>query len=97
MDKLKIIKKAPIPPSGWVDKKTRNPMRIAASQMQIGDAVDLPSIGHASRMVGCLKDAGYKATMRKLDDGTFRVWRVDPDYDHAENGVPKAKRSRKRA
>ena len=69
-DKIKIRSGIPIPPLS-----TRSHLSVTATKMKPGDSVDVPK----SQAVGtsqAIRRIHGGATMRKLDDNIWRVWRT---------------------
>ena len=76
-----------------IQKKTmKNQWVILASQMKIGDSVELTKIGHANSLAQAINQAyesyqdvnfkqKYKAIRRKISDNPvkYRVWKVKRD------------------
>ncbi len=69
-DKIKIRSGIPIPPLS-----ARSHLSVIANKMQTGDSVDVPK-SQAVGMCQAIRRMHGGATMRKLDDNTWRVWRT---------------------
>lgn len=70
IDKIKIRSGIPIPPL-----TSRSNLSATAHKMQSGDCVDVPK-SQAVNMCQTIRRIHGGATMRKLDDNTWRVWRT---------------------
>ena len=68
-DKIKIRSGIPIP------TVTRSDVSVTAHKMKAGDCVDVPK-SQAVNMCQAIRRIHGGATMRKLDDNTWRVWRT---------------------
>jgi hypothetical protein len=71
-DKIKIRSGIPIPPPS---KSARSHLSVIANKMQTGDSVDVPK-SQAVGMCQTIRRMHEGATMRKLDDNTWRIWRT---------------------
>lgn len=69
-DKIKIRSGIPIPP-----RSIHSNLAQVASKMKTGDCVDVPK-SKAVNMCQVIRRIHGSATMRKLDDNTWRVWRT---------------------
>ena len=71
MNEVKIRKGIPIPP-----KHSHTHLGAVASEMKVGDCVEV-SKNEVVRMCQCIRSryGNTAATMRKLTDDTYRVWR----------------------
>lgn len=69
-DKIKIRSGIPIPPLS-----TRSHLSVTATKMNTGDSVDVPK-SQAVGMCQAIRRIHGGATMRKLDDNIWRVWRT---------------------
>lgn len=49
--------------------------REVALKMEVGESVFFPTLAHAPALHAGLKNAGFKAVTRKVEDG-YRVWRI---------------------
>lgn len=76
MKEIKIYS-TPAPPLNGEDiRKETNPLRIAAKKMKVGQNIIVKDVGTATRFVGYLKDIGFTGTMKRLEDGSRRVWKM---------------------
>ena len=45
--------------------------------MEVGDSVVVASRKESDRLLSAIRNAGFKNCVRKQDDGTFRVWKLE--------------------
>ena len=71
MNEVKIRKGIPVPP-----RHSHTHLGAVASKMKVGDCVEV-SKNEVVRMCQCIRSryGNTAATMRKLTDDTYRVWR----------------------
>lgn len=69
---IKIEKNIPVP------KHTRRKSKyyIVAKEMETGDSVQVLERKDANSLYSYILKTGGKSISRKLEDGTFRVWKV---------------------
>ena len=70
---MKIDKNIPIPSTRG---SRTSGIRDAARRMNIGDSVVLDSLEAASSFRASINPIGMKVTIRKLEDGKYRAWRI---------------------
>ena len=69
---IKIEKNIPIPKY----TRRRSKYYITAKEMKVGDYVNLLERKNANTLYSYILKTGGKSISRKLEDGTFRVWKV---------------------
>lgn len=74
--KIKVETGVPIP-----NKKGRKPSGIKEilESMKVGDSVVVPHHNQYDYVRYVMRRLGYKMTMRTLDDGSRRIWRIKND------------------
>ena len=69
---IKIEKNIPIPKY----TRRRSKYYLVAKEMGVGDSVHVLERKNANLLYSYIVKTGGKSQSRKLEDGTFRVWKV---------------------
>lgn len=73
---IKIDKGVPLPP----ERMNRGgKWKSTVAQMNVGDSVGGLSENQVVGITSAIKRAGFKATQRKEDGGTFRIWKLEKE------------------